>query len=555
MSPSSPIAKLADDFAEDYLRRRPEAATALGDRRFDDRLSEVGPKDREEERHRLEDLKARLARIDRGTLEGEDAITHHMLELAADYGLANLDRRLYHLGLHQMFGPQVSLALLLNWHTLETEQNARDLLSRFGQFPRFMEQYVGDLREGLAERRTSPRIAYERVTAQLRTLLATPPAQSPYGRAAEKVDSVLRDDLLGSVEDDVYPAFRSLLDFLEKEYAEHARSEPGLWAIPGGEEAYAELVRQVTQSDLTPEQVHRIGLDELRGIHDEMRVLGVSDVREHARLLQGDERDHFRTRDELMEAAQVLYDRAYAALPRLFGHLPATPCRVIPIEEYRERDSVAAFYYPPSEDGSRPGTFYVNTYQPDTRPRYNLAALTVHESVPGHHLQIAIQNEARDIPRFRRHRLGTQGALVAFTEGWGLYSERLGTEMEMYEGDLDRFGMLSYQAWRAARLVVDTGLHALRWPRDQAIRFLLDNVGLPETEVVNEVDRYIVMPSQALAYKIGQRHIEALRRKAKERLGVRFDVRAFHDELLRHGAVPLSTATLVIERWIDSLAR
>lgn len=478
-----------------------------------------------------------------------------MLELAAEHGLRSLDRRLYHLGLHHMFGPQVSLAMLLNWHTLETEQNARDLLSRFGHFPRFMEQYVGDLREGLAEGRTSTRMACDRVSAQLRALLDTPPARSPYGRAAEKLTGVLREDLLGSVEDDVYPAFRSLFEFLQTEYAGRARTEPGLWAIPDGEETYAELVRQVTQSDVTPERVHQIGLDELGAIHEEMRELGVRDALEHARLLQADERNHFRSREELMEAAQLLYDRSHAALPKLFGHLPATPCRVIPIEDYREKDSVAAFYYPPSEDGSRPGTYYVNSYRPETRPRYNLAALTVHESVPGHHLQIAIQNEARDIPRFRRHRLGTQGALVAFTEGWGLYSERLGTALELYDTALDRFGMLSYQAWRAARLVVDTGIHALRWPRDRAITFLLENVGLPENEVINEIDRYIVMPSQALAYKFGQRHLESLRRNASERLGSRFELRAFHDELLRSGAIPLSTATMVMQRWVDQTAR
>ncbi|MBF6611575.1 MAG: DUF885 domain-containing protein [Chloroflexi bacterium] len=552
--PSTEITEVAEEFAEGVLRRSPTTATSLGDRRFDDRLPDIGPEGRAEERAALLDLREKLSRIDRSSLAGEDAITHHMLELAADYGLASLDRQLYHLAVDQVGGPQVSFAMLLNWHTMETEQNTRDLLARFRAFPGYMDQYLGNLQEGASRERTSPRIAVERVIGQLTALLATSPEASPYGRTAQKALGDLSHQLLAAIRNSIYPAFEKLLNYLETEYIPVAREEPGLCSIPEGEETYAELVRQATQSDFTPEQIHQIGIEELQGIHEEMRALGmmgVTGVREYSEKLKADPANHFMSREELLQAAQELYDQAYAALPELFGHLPATPCRVIPIEEYREKDSMAAFYYPPSQDGSRPGTYYVNTYRPDTRPRYNLPALTLHEAVPGHHLQIAIQNEAQGVPRFRRHELGTDGALTAFTEGWGLYSERLGTPMGMYSTDLERFGMLSYQAWRAARLVVDSGIHALRWPRERAIQFMLDNVGLPENEVVNEVDRYIVWPSQALAYKMGQRHIEALRRQAEERLEGQFDLRAFHDELLRHGAIPLTTATFVIERWIE----
>ena len=449
-----------------------------------------------------------------------------------------------------MQGPQVALAMLLNWHTLESEKNARDLLARYRAIPAHLEQHVANLREGMREHRPSPRIAVERVAGQLRALLATSPEGSPYGRAVQKTSGVLKDDLLGAVHDHIYPAFAAYLRFLEADYLPIARTEPGLSSIPRGAETYAELVRQTTQSDLTPEQVHTIGTEELRAIHDEMRALGVRNMRAHADALMADPRNAYGSRDELLQDAQHLYDRSLSRLPMHFGHLPSTPCRVIPIEDYREKDSVAAFYNPMNEDGSRPGTYYVNLYRPETRPRFNLPALTVHESVPGHHLQIAIAFEARGIPRFRRHRLGLGGALSAFTEGWGLYSERLGDEMGMYTSQPERFGMLSYQAWRAARLVVDTGIHALGWTRDRAITFMLDEVGLPENEVVNEVDRYIIWPSQALAYKIGQRHLEGLRRTASERLGARFQIRDFHDELLRHGAVPLSTASLVIAEWL-----
>lgn len=545
------LEQISERFAEGVLERQPTVATFLGDRRYDDLLPDVGPRGRARERAALESLRRELVGIERQTLSGEDAITHHMLELAADFGLASLRHQLYQLAVDQMQGPQVSLAMLLNYHTLDSEKNALDLLERYGAIPDYIGQHIDNLREGMAERRTAPRVACERVIAQLQTLLAMPPEESPYGRHARTWVGVLSDDLVAVVRDDIYPAFASYLRFLETDY--RPRGQPGLASIPRGGETYAELVRQVTQSDLTPEQVHRIGTDDLRAIHDEMRAIGVRNVREHAERLKSDPRNHFESADELLESAQRLYDRAFTGLPQLFGHLPVTDCRVIPIESYRDKDSPAAFYNPPAADGSRPGTYYVNTYKPETRPRYNLPALTVHESVPGHHLQIAIQSEAGDIPRFRRHRLGTQGALIAFTEGWGLYTERLGDEMRLYETEPEHFGMLSYQAWRAARLVVDTGIHAFGWPRERAIQFMLDKVGLPEVEVVNEVDRYISWPSQALAYKIGQRHIEGLRRRSHEKLGSRFDVRAFHDELLRHGAIPLSTATLVLDRWLSAL--
>ena len=343
------LAAVADRFAEGVLERQPTVATFIGDRRYDDRLPDLGPGGRDAERAALEQLRREIAAIDRNLLDAEDAITHHMLELATEFGLAGLRHELYQLAVDHMQGPQVSLAMLLNYHTLETEKNARDLLERFGRIPEYLAQHVANLREGMAQRRGAPRIACERVIGQLRALLDTPPEQSAYGRHARKWVGVLVDDLLAAIRDDVYPAFASYLAFLEREY--RPREQPGLSSIPRGSETYAELVRQVTQSVLAPEEVHRIGQDELRAIHDEMRAMGVHDLREHAQALKADPRNHFRSREDLLEAAQRLYDRAFAGLPRLFGHLPLTPCRVIPIESYREKDSVAAFYNAPAADG------------------------------------------------------------------------------------------------------------------------------------------------------------------------------------------------------------
>jgi uncharacterized protein (DUF885 family) len=260
--------------------------------------------------------------------------------------------------------------------------------------------------------------------------------------------------------------------------------------------------------------------------------------------LTGDPANFYTTREEIQDDAERLFQKVKARLPERFGRLPKVGCIVKQIEEYREKDSVAAFYYGPPEDGSRPGVYYINTYHPKSRPRYNMPALTAHEAVPGHHLQIALALELGELPHIRRH-----GMFTAYVEGWGLYSELVADEMGLYEDDLSRFGMLNYQAWRACRLVVDTGIHAMGWSRDRAIAFLKENVAFSEAEIINEIDRYIIWPGQALAYMIGRREIQALRDESLQALGSRFDIKAFHDEVLRHGALPLSTLRKLIERW------
>jgi uncharacterized protein (DUF885 family) len=291
--------------------------------------------------------------------------------------------------------------------------------------------------------------------------------------------------------------------------------------------------------------LHQIGRDDLASIHQEMRAamarLGDPDstVRAFTERLTHDPANLPTSREEILDTARRLLDEANAGLPRVVTRLPRTACVVKPVEEFRERDMPAAYYYPASADGSRPGTFYVNTFEPSSRPRHTLPALAFHEGVPGHHLQIALAQDTHDLPAFRR--LSAGWLANAFVEGWALYTERLADELGLYPDEPARFGMLSYQAWRACRLVVDTGLHALRWSRQQALDFFYTNVGLTERETTNEVDRYIVWPGQALAYKTGQRAIELLRREQQQQLGAAFDLRAFHDTLLGQGGVPLST--------------
>jgi uncharacterized protein (DUF885 family) len=541
----SALAALALDYWEGVLRRNPVLATFLGDYRYNDRLPDVGPEGRATEESDLRDVLRRLDALRGAPFAVEDRITRDMLRLAVQAGLDALRLRLDEMSVDQMEGPQVWLLELLNWHPTDTPEHVEQLIARYRAFDRYMDQYLDALRDGVRDRRTAPTIAVERVLAQLRGLVGTPTEDSPLTAPAPNQPDRIASDLRRAVEDVVYPAFRRMLDFLEDYLRRHARTDPGVWAVADGDEIYGLLARQHTTTDLGADELHQMGREDLEQIHREMlaimhqRAGSDSSIRLFTEALTRDPHNLAASREELVRIAEQLLASAQAALPRAFGRLPGLPIVVKPIEEFRERDAPAAYYFQGAADGSRPGIFYINTFEPASRPKHTLPALAFHEGVPGHHLQVALAQETRHLPAFRRLSAGWLGN--AFVEGWALYTERLADELGLYADDLARFGMLGYQAWRACRLVVDTGLHHLRWSREQAVEFFFDNVGLTERETVNEVDRYIVWPGQALAYKVGQREIEAARRDREAALGAGFDLRAFHDELLRHGPLPLST--------------
>jgi len=547
---SDELAALAYDYWEGVLRRNPVLATFLGDHRYDDRLSDVGPEGRAEEEADLRDVLRRLEPLRDAQFDVEDRLTWDMLRLAVQAGLDALRLRLDEMSVDQMDGPQVWLLELLNWHPTDTPEQVEQLIARFRAFGWYMDQYLDALRDGIRDRRTAPAIAVERVIAQLRALLGTPIDESPLTAPAPRQPEHVASELRTAVEDVVYPVFGRMLEFLEDYLEHHARNDPGVWAVTDGDEIYALLVRQHTTTELGPDELHQMGRDDLEHIHREMRAImqqrgaGDTSIRLFTEALTRDPHNLPSSRDELIHIAEELLASAQAALPGAFGRLPRLPIVVKPIEQFRERDAPAAYYFQGAEDGSRPGIFYINTFEPSSRPKHTLPALAFHEGVPGHHLQVALAQEARGLPAFRRLSAGWLGN--AFVEGWALYTERLADELGLYPDELARFGMLGYQAWRACRLVVDTGLHHMRWSREQAVGFFLDNVGLTERETVNEVDRYIVWPGQALAYKVGQREIEAARRERQADRGQRFDLRAFHDELLRHGALPLSSLRTVV---------
>jgi uncharacterized protein (DUF885 family) len=339
---------------------------------------------------------------------------------------------------------------------------------------------------------------------------------------------------------------------LDEEVLPQARSDdrPGLVHVPGGAAAYARLIRAHTSLDLDAVAIHRIGLDAVTAVDDEIealtrRVLGAPDRAEGLARLRGDPALRFATREEVYAVAEDSLRRATEAIGAWFGILPKAPCEVVEMAAHEAEHSTIAYYREPAVDGSRPGRFYINKTRPDTRPRYEAEALAFHESVPGHHLQLAIAQERTDLPAFRRF-----GGTTAYVEGWGLYTERLSDEMGLYSGDADRIGVLSFDGWRACRLVVDTGLHALGWSRDEAIAFMVEHTGLAPNNIANEVDRYISTPGQALAYKLGQLELLRLREASRESLGARFDIRRFHDVVLGEGALPLGTLRAVVEAWL-----
>jgi prolyl oligopeptidase len=533
MNAAQDLRSLCDDVWEATLRENPTYATYLGDFRFNDRLQDISDAGRAR-RHRLhEEFLARLAKIDVASLTEQDRVSADILRLQLEQSLEEERHKFWQWDVDQMGGPQADFPQLLNYHPLSDEKG---LEARFRAFGLFMDQYLDNLRAGMRENRVAMRAAVERVIGQLRGLLGTPEEKSPFAA---------KPALVPAVRESVYPAYRKMLRFLEEEYLPKSRArDVGLWALPGGDEAYRFRIRLHTTTNLSAQEIHRIGLEELRSIQDEMKVIAKGDLAAFREKLRKDPKNFFSSREDLLETARRELSKADAKLPAWFKRLPKTACEVKAIEDYREKDAVAAFYYQPDEKLTRKGIFYANTYDATSRPRFNMPALAVHEAVPGHHLQIALALEIEGLPRFRR-----QAGFTAFIEGWGLYSERLGDEMGLYEDDLSRFGMLTYQAWRACRLVVDTGLHAMKWTREQAIQFFMDNLSLTETEVLNEVDRYLIWPGQALAYMIGKREIFALREEAKKAMGPRFDVREFHDVVLRNGAIPLSTLRQLVHEW------
>ncbi len=542
----------------DYtMEHNPTWASSIGDERFNDRWEDQSLAAIEAGHVHDQDALARLQAIDRGALSPADQLNFDLYRRNLQTEIDGYRFRFFLAPISQQGGVQDADDLLTNLRFAK-KKDYEDWCARLEKLPALIEQTTALMRQGMEEHILQPKVVMARIPGQVAKQLVDKPEDSPFYRPFKAPAGLSPEDAKAlderarhAIADGVIPAYRQFQDFFTKEYLPACYDGVGIWQMPNGGEAYAYFARQHTTTDLTPEQIHQIGLNEVARIRGEMEALKTrvgfqGGLPEFFKFLRTDPQFFYTNRDDLLRAYKVQAKTTDPLLPRLFKTLPRLPYGVEPIPEAIAPDTYTAFYRPGSAAAGRAGMFCVNLYKPETRPKWEMTALALHESVPGHHLQIARAEELGELPKFRRYGNG----YTAYVEGWALYSEFLGEEMGEYNDPYAKFGELTYEMWRAVRLVVDTGIHYYKWDRQKAIDYFLDNAPKTENDVTNEVDRYIAWPGQALAYKIGQLKIKELRARAAARLGDKFDVREFHDAVLGGGAVPLDVLEHRIDDWI-----
>jgi uncharacterized protein (DUF885 family) len=539
------------------LEHSPEFASELGDRRWNDRWSDESLAEYARRNQHDKQVLEKIAAIDRNSLSTADQLNYDLFKKRYEKSFEGYQFRRFLVPLNQRGGIQTQDELADSLR-FETVKDYEDWIARMQAFPALMDQTITLMREGIKERMVHPKVIMERLPAQIDKQIVSDPTESgfykPFQHFSPEISTADRQRLAEqakqAIAQHVVPAYKKFKEFFVKEYLPGCFDQVGVWQVPHGEELYAFEVRQYTTTDLSPEQVHQIGLKEVARIRAEMEQIrkqtGFQGTREEFfNFLRTDPRFFYKSPEDLFEAYKALAKTIDPNLVRIFRTLPREPYGVEAIPAVAAPDTTAAYYRPGAADGSRAGTYFVNLYKPDTRPKWEMMALTLHESVPGHHLQIARAHELGELPMFRRF-----GEYTAFTEGWGLYAESLGNDMGLYSDPYSKFGQLTYDMWRAVRLVVDTGIHAEHWTREQAIQYFMDNAPKARLDIVNEVDRYIAWPGQALAYKIGELKIQGLRTRAHQQLGAKFDLKAFHDVVLGSGPLPLDILEHNVNQWI-----
>lgn len=544
---------LFDEAWEHELEEWPTRASSLGDNRYDDKWPDVSLAAYARRDAYDRELLARLGHIDRAKLSPKDALSWDLFEYRLRRDVEGQRFKLHLLPIDQRNGIQ-SQDDLADDLTFKTVKDYEAWNTRLATFGAYMDQTIALLQEGIRVGYTHPRVVMTRITAQIAAQIVDDPKKSGYWAPYKKIPPSMpeRARLEAAAEKairtSVVPAFQRLEKFWAEQYLPACKPNVGVWQLPDGKELYAYTARQHTTTKLTPDQIHAVGLREvarIRGAMEEVKAkTGFSgSLKEFFAFLRTDKRFFYATPEELLAGYRDVSKRVDPQLVKVFRKLPRTPYGVQAIPATTAPDTTTAYYREPAADGSRAGTYFVNLYKPEARPKWEMMSLTLHESVPGHHLQIALAMEEEGLPQFRRHAEWT-----AYVEGWALYAESLGDEMGLYDDPYAKFGQLTYEMWRAVRLVVDTGIHHLEWDRQRAIDFFMENAAKSELDVINEVDRYIVWPGQALAYKIGELEIKKLRKERQAALGAKFDLKAFHDVVLRSGALPLE----VLAREVQS---
>lgn len=550
---------LFKEYWEDTLLHSPETATYLGDKRYNDRWSDYSAAGVADQLRRERVFIDRLGAIDTSGLSDEDKLSSELLmrSLIDDQESARFKE--WEMPVNQFNGIHTSLPQLVAVTPFENVKDYEDYIKRLNGVPHIFAQTTEDMDAGIRDGRVPPKFLLEKVVVQVNAIIAPKPEDSPFAAPVKKFPAGisaedqkrLKDAVLAAITTQVYPAYQRFAKYMQTTYIPKGRTEPGIWAITDGDAYYKFRIRQSVTLDKSPDEIHEIGLAEVKRDEADMlaiaKKLGFNDLKSFNASLKTNPKLHPTSKEQLVDLYTKYIDQMRAKLPELFGTLPKAPLEVQRVPEYMEKQQAAAYYQQGTADGKRPGIVFVNTYNFADRSLADVEAVAYHEGLPGHHLQISIAQELKDMPEFRK-----QSYYTAYTEGWGLYSERLGKQVGFYQDPYSDYGRLEADIWRAIRLVVDTGVHSKHWSRQQMVDYFREHSAIDETNIQSEVDRYIAWPAQALGYKMGQLKLIELRTRSEKELGPKFDIRKFHDLVIDSGALPLDVLDKRVDAWIKS---
>ena len=544
------------------LSTQPEFASIIGDKRYNDRLSDFSQKAIDRDIKQTRDFLEKFEAIDTTGFPAQERLNRDLMVRNLRERIAGLKFKEWEMPVTQFIGAHIDLPQLVTSLSFATVKDYEDYVARLKQVPRVFNELMVQMRKGMRDGLMPPKIILAQVSEQAEEIAKQKPEESPFAQPAttfprdfsEADKKRLRESVITAIRDQVLPAYRNFTSFVRNEYAPKGRVEIGICALPDGGERYAFAVRRMTTTTMTPDAIHQLGLSEVARIEAEMLAIakefGFSDLKSFRESLRKNQEIHPKSRQQILDEYRQFTDQMWLQLPKLFGRLPKTKLEILPVEPFREKQAAGAQYNQGTPDGSRPGQVFVNTYDYENQLTITNESTAYHEGVPGHHMQISIAQELPDLPAFRQ-----QAGYTAFIEGWALYSERLGREVGFYRNPYSNYGRLEDEIFRAIRLVVDTGIHYKKWTRDQVVQYMRDHSTVNEAQIQAETDRYIAWPGQALGYKIGQLTILRLREKARSELGEKFDLRAFHDEVLSGGPLPLDVLEESIKSWIEKMKK
>lgn len=546
--PKQSLQELFADHKEFSMRSYPEGATYDGDHRYDDKLTDLSEK---AIKQRFDSLRAFLVRaqdIDITLLHGEDSLSLILFRQNLNEHLESEQFNLHYIPLTQQDGIHIGFPQIIEYHPFKTVKDYEHYIARLNAFPQQVNDVIANMNKGIKAKFLAPKFSIQQILDQIYPFFTQDPDSLPFAQPlnqfpptfTEKEKKTIRDKAIEAINASIMPAYSDLHKYLLFEYMDHARTIDGVQSLPQGKQLYRHMIRRETTMNMNPDSIHALGLREVARIDKEMQFvlngLGFKGNTEQFRKQLIKSSDNFyNSKESMMDEYRRILSIVDSKLPLLFGRLPKSPYDLKEIEAYRAISAPQAYYYSAPLDRSRPGYFYVNTYDLASRPKHTMTALALHEAVPGHHLQIAIAQELPGLPWFRQ-----QLGINAFVEGWALYAESLGHDMNLYSDPYQRFGSLAFEMWRACRLVIDAGIHTGKMNREEGVQFMMKYTGNSELDARSEVDRYIVWPAQALSYKLGQLHIISLRAEIQNKLGSKFSLKAFHDAVLAHGPLPLN---------------